>query len=362
MAYPVYILKIKDLYTQEEALMPFREIEDQKRVKHMLAASIWRRRTAQAYIFQGAAGSGRLAMAISLGQAMLCTGRSLPDTQTPLKHDSDEVISTVDGCGHCAACRQTMHGNHPHFTTIKPDGASVKIDQVRQLKHQLSYQVSEKHPQIYVIVDADRMTSQAANSLLTILEEPQTPSVAVLITENARAILPTLQSRSQVIAFAAVDPDQLENRLVNVGISSDLARIASRMRSGFSAAHQLASDERFAASRKAVVQWSERGLMDPAAALTSLHQYAGQSGIEEPEWLADMMLLWYRDIIRMKTGQEHRVVFSDQAALLKSWASRQNILSWLLAIDRAIALKRRLRQNANPQLALDQLLLDTQEG
>ena len=54
---------------------------------------------------------------------------------------------------------------------------------------------------MYIMQRAETMTLQAANSLLKFLEEPQSPVVAILLTENGQAVLPTIRSRTQCVPF-----------------------------------------------------------------------------------------------------------------------------------------------------------------
>ena len=52
-----------------------------------------------------------------------------------------------------------------------------------------------------MIIHADRMTVNAANSLLKFLEEPFQQTFAILVTEQIQRILPTIFSRCQSLSF-----------------------------------------------------------------------------------------------------------------------------------------------------------------
>ncbi len=56
---------------------------------------------------------------------------------------------------------------------LEPDGASIKIDQVRALKQELSKRGMESDQKVVIIYDAEKMTVQSANSLLKFIEEPE---------------------------------------------------------------------------------------------------------------------------------------------------------------------------------------------
>ena len=57
-------------------------------------------------------------------------------------------------------------------------------------------------PRIYIINHADKMSTQAANSLLKFIEEPTSEETyGILITEQKDSILPTIISRSIILNF-----------------------------------------------------------------------------------------------------------------------------------------------------------------
>ncbi len=59
----------------------------------------------------------------------------------------------------------------------------------------------ENKGRVVLIMDAHRMTTEAANSLLKILEEPLGKLTMVLISSQANLLLPTIVSRCQKIRF-----------------------------------------------------------------------------------------------------------------------------------------------------------------
>ena len=69
-----------------------------------------------------------------------------------------------------------------------------------------------------MIIHADRMTVNAANSLLKFLEEPYQQTFAILITEQMQKILPTILSRCQTLSFRPLSNDYLIHKLVELGV------------------------------------------------------------------------------------------------------------------------------------------------
>lgn len=103
-------------------------------------------------------------------------------------------------CGKCLSCRLVDDGNHPDVRIVAPDGLSIKIDQVRQVKKDMSFKPRRAGGFRVTIVDnAERMTLEAQSSLLKLLEEPPESTVFLLVTANPSGLLPTVRSRCQSI-------------------------------------------------------------------------------------------------------------------------------------------------------------------
>ncbi|GAG32019.1 unnamed protein product, partial [marine sediment metagenome] len=65
-----------------------------------------------------------------------------------------------------------------------PEESSIKIEQIRDLKRQTGYKLFEGKKKVWIIKEADKLTLEAANSLLKILEEPPPDTVFILISKT----------------------------------------------------------------------------------------------------------------------------------------------------------------------------------
>ena len=83
----------------------------------------------------------------------------------------------------------------PDIFIIAPQNQSISINQVRDLKrHIFEKPVSSKY-KFVIIEDAQKLTHEAQNALLKILEEPPASAIIVLEAKNEQAFLPTILSR-----------------------------------------------------------------------------------------------------------------------------------------------------------------------
>nr|WP_042338032.1 DNA polymerase III subunit [Desulfosporosinus youngiae] len=110
--------------------------------------------------------------------------------------------TTAEGpCQECAVCRKILSGNHPEVSWLKPLKTSIGIEQVLAWQEKLYLKHYEGNYKVSVVEQADLLTLPAANSLLKVIEEPPDRTIIILCAENAEAILPTIQSRAQLVYF-----------------------------------------------------------------------------------------------------------------------------------------------------------------
>ncbi|MBN3032908.1 MAG: hypothetical protein JW873_02320 [Candidatus Saganbacteria bacterium] len=84
---------------------------------------------------------------------------------------------------------------------VAPSGASLKIDQVREVQRSIRYGPSAGDRLCVIVERADEMTAEAAGAFLKTLEEPPAKVVFILLVEREDRIFPTIASRCQKIIF-----------------------------------------------------------------------------------------------------------------------------------------------------------------
>lgn len=120
-----------------------------------------------------------------------------------------------DFCHKCSTCVQVKKGSHIDTVELKDNGESIKIEEIRNLIERLQMTPQAKY-KILLIQSAERMTTEAANSFLKILEEPPPRTIFILTTNNIREILPTIISRVRTVKFGPVSTSYLEAKLKNL--------------------------------------------------------------------------------------------------------------------------------------------------
>lgn len=161
------------------------------KITTMLDTALASQRLSHAVILSGIEGAGRTATAHALSTDLLCL-----DT------------TTVKACGSCNSCRGLQKRGHldadlihPDLHLLAPDGATIKVDAVRESIEKAWISPLLSHNKVFIIFDAHRMGAEGSNALLKTLEEPPAHTFFILITTSERALLQTIRSRCQSFCF-----------------------------------------------------------------------------------------------------------------------------------------------------------------
>ena len=107
--------------------------------------------------------------------------------------------SYVENCEKCNLCLQIDNNTLPNFITITPDGATIKKSQIIELKEKMLTKPIYSKYNTYVILNAEKLNSSSANTMLKFIEEPEENIVGFFITNNKENIIDTIRSRCQII-------------------------------------------------------------------------------------------------------------------------------------------------------------------
>ena len=322
--------------------------EVQPLVCQMLLNSIRKKRVAHAYLFEGERGAGKKEAGLLLAKSLYCEH---PDENN-------------HPCNQCANCRRISSGNHPDVHLIEPDGLSIKKEQIYHLQDEFSKKGVESERKVYILSAADKMTVQAANSLLKFLEEPSSETTAILITEQSQRILPTILSRCQMITFQPLSTEQVKTRLLNEGIDVQTASLASQLTNRYEEARQISFDDWFAQAQRKVLKLYEVLSQDYMKALIYLQEdwFDHFKDKEQLNRGLDLLLLIYKDLLYIQLDQQDSIVFQRMKTELEQSALRYSQVGLAKHMEAILEAKRRLMANTNPQLVMEQLVLNLQEG
>jgi DNA polymerase-3 subunit delta' len=119
----------------------------------------------------------------------------------------------VDPCGQCQSCSLMMANTYPDYSfvtlmqdsTTKKINKNIKIEQIRNLIHEVHLTRRYDNLKVAVVYPAEKMSIPGANSILKTLEEPAPYSLILLLTHNKGKVPVTIRSRCQVLTLEHPD-------------------------------------------------------------------------------------------------------------------------------------------------------------
>lgn len=318
-------------------------LERQPLAGKIITNSLKKERISHAYLLQGGRGTGKKAIALLLAKGLFCRGKQ-----------------GIEPCQSCNTCKRIESGNHPDVHWIRPDGRSIKNEQIDHLQKEFTYSGLESSQKVYIIVDADTLTLNAANRILKFLEEPSKQTTAIMLTENSQMIIPTIRSRCQIIDLQPLNPALFQQQLIEGGISEKNAILMSALTNNFDDALELSQDEWFGGARKLVLQLIETFATRPDDAFLFIHQnwLPHFKDREQQQKGLDLLLLAFKDVLYFHIGNNETMVLllpdDDRLQRVASNFSNERILS---ALNALLAAKRKLKQNVHPTLVMEQFVL-----
>src|SRR6476619_2774476 len=90
---------------------------------------------------------------------------------------------------------------HPDLYVLEPLGDQIRIDAIRELRHDLHMRPFEADRRVYLVFGAHTLNEEAADALLKDLEEPPPYAIAVLVADDLGPLPATILSRCQLVPF-----------------------------------------------------------------------------------------------------------------------------------------------------------------
>ena len=352
------------LSEEHERLWP--RVIGQDRVKRILLAALRAGRLPHAYLFYGADGVGKDAMALELARVLHC-----------------ERNGTA-ACGVCPSCERAANGTHPDIRIVVPlpvgknessdddplaklnetdlravqdelrEKASnpyhrvsvpratiIKINSIRDVRRESTMSTFDGRRRVYIISPADAMGDEAANTLLKTLEEPSGDCMLILATSRRDALLPTILSRCQNVRFDPLtESDLMEALIERNSLDRETAGFVARLANGsYTAALGLLAEETL--QERAFVPSFVRHVLGGSVLplIEDVERFAAARDRVAVERFLALLLMWFRDAMVMTRGG--RIINVDQEEDLRRFTARfpqADLLRAMADIERALSL------------------------
>lgn len=189
--------------------------------KNRIALSILEGRLPHALLIDGPAGSGKMTFATEIAAALNC--------------ECKDDLTRPFPCGRCNSCRRIHEGAFTDVKVLKraDTKATIGVSEIKEFRADMYLSATESGYKVYIIDEAEKMTTEAQNALLIILEEPPKNVVIMLLASGTDAILTTIKSRTQYIAMSRFSVSELAEHLD--GESPEARSLAFRDREAYEA-------------------------------------------------------------------------------------------------------------------------------
>ena len=189
------------------------------------------------------------------------------------------------------------------------------------------------HKKVYIINDADKMTKEAQNCLLKTLEEPPEFSTIILIGTNENAFLSTIKSRCMILHFQKIEDEKIKQYLSNQLEENNITENMLKMFQGSigKAIKLKDKQELYNKIENIIENLNKKDLIDVSNSAEIIYQSKEEI----------MEILEYMNVLLFEKAKTNA--------------------KWIKGISIVEETKKRLQQNANYDMCIDNLLFNMWE-
>ena len=337
--------------------MPFENIIGQRHVISIFERALTGARLSHAYLFVGDRGVGKEAMALEWAKSLLC---------------SNQLQDHSENCSDCNRIAKFIHPDvhfiFPAPAKVKDDeirkiiaslaenpynrlelwaNPSVSIERIREIRQTSAYKSFEGNGRIVIIADCERMTVEASNALLKILEEPPPKMYIIMISSRPNLLLPTITSRCQLVKFDPLSIAEIETALMSRdGVDKEQARLTARLAGGSYRRALELLDENLQEMQNRALDFFRKSFQSEVVQVSFIEEVLveSQRDLKKIRDLLILVSLWLRDamLVNESGGKNHEQLINfNQSDVLKNFAQsfpNADLYSALAEIEKSLEL------------------------
>lgn len=257
----------------------------------------------------------------------------------------------VLACEACNDCRRMDEGSYIDFISFDGKEESIKKKHIESIQNTFKKSSMEGSARVYLLENIDYATPEAMNSLLKLLEEPMPGIYAVLTCENINRVLPTIQSRCQLVQFKAVSQEALGATLIKDGMKEENAKVLSQMYDNIDDIKEIEISERFMNLKVEAINFIEDYFTKRENLLINCqtHVFKNFNNREDMQFFLDLLLVLFKDVMYLDYGLD--ISFVDQKELMSKYEVNKDEIIEILEL--ILKTKEAIKNNANLMLLMD---------
>jgi len=336
------------------------QTKGQDRIIDLLKRSVKARNTVHAYLLTGPQHVGKETLAIDLATALNCESPNPP-------------------CGQCRSCRHIVERKHPDVVFVNLELSAemnrnsaenesiprtkIGIDCIKELQHLANMPAYEGKYRVFIFEETAQLSTEAANRLLKILEEPPEKVIWLLLSAEESHLLPTVVSRCQKLKLKPMPLFKLQEILeINHNIETNKAKLLSRLAQGCPGwAFSALEDDSVMERRLEDIDMISSLL---SAGIEKRFVYAGKIANEVSRNRQVVMkhigiaCSWWHDLMLVISNCEETVVNIDYLTVLEEQAKNLSIADVKDFIINLYSTEEQISRNVNARLAFESLMLN----
>lgn len=287
--------------------------------------------------------------------AFLLVGKN---SSIPAHFIAKSIICENDllACDECNDCRRIDEHKYGDLIYASGKSESIKKGNVEYIQEQFAKSSMEGKAKIYLLEDIENSTTEAMNSLLKILEEPIAGVYAIFTCQNLSRVLPTIQSRCQVIQLLPNSKLQLTEQLKKDDIPQDDINVLSELFQTYDECQPYIESEMFEELKLEVYHFIEDMYFyrDNLVINVETHLMKKFKEKDKIQLFLNMLVLGLRDLFHVK--QNMNLTYPSFKGLYDRIDDDTD--SIINKIDLILNAEYLLSTNANVMLLMDSMMIE----
>ncbi len=304
----------------------------------MISQSFENHTTSHAYLLVG---SNTDDIALFLAQSFLC---------------KEDVLA----CEECNDCRRVKENNFSDFIIVDGNESSIKKEDIEHIQVEFNKSSLEGGDKVYLLKNIENSSNVAMNSLLKFLEEPVEGVHAILTTKNVNKILPTIQSRCQVIHLLPESKESIQLSLMQEDVKEEDSIILSQLFNSHQSAYNFYESDDYSILKVEVLNFIEDLYINPSNLVINQQLHIVKDYKSDKNMMKlflNMLVLGMRDVFHVKHSIP--LTFIDHVDNFKNLPDDPLILN---RIERLLETIYLIDTNANIALLIDSMCYKLLKG
>ena len=288
---------------------------------------------------------------------LLCAKKGI-DTHQVAMFIAKSIICENDvlACETCNDCLRLENENYVDFKRFDGRVESIKKRHIEEIQEEFAKSAMEGGAKIYMLENIDYATPEAMNSLLKMLEEPTDGIYAILTCENQNRVLPTIQSRTQIVHFRAVSQNALTRILIDGGMKAEDANILSSIYDSVEQIKEVEENTLYHDLKTEALNFVEDYFTKRENLLINAQTHVLKTHHDKAEiqFFLDLLLVIFKDVLYHAYGLP--IAFENHLEMIDSFQADKDQL--IKVLENILKTKEAIKSNANLMLLMDRFIYE----